>query len=285
MNTLFKYLCLVLMAFAPLCAMAQSLPPAVTLVDSGRQVRPVVSSLEVQWGASAMRDTYLAPLRYDGWLVGLSYRRWRAWRWPEWNSRQVFGGRFGIGTDKGEHGDTWVGRLSYDYAAHRQWRPAERLTLMAGPSLGAEVGFDYNLKVASGNNPATARLVAAAGLSTAVVWRYDCRRKPCDVMLEAQVPLLGYALQPEYGASYYETFYLGNTRNLHHFTSLHNRQDLHLRLTTQLPVAVVPWLDNRKGALRVGAEWHIDTMRLNHVNTRLSYFSLVVGWTWSSVFL
>lgn len=241
--------------------------------------RPVIGVVEFQYGLGQVRNTYLTPLRYDGWATGATYQRWRQWRYRNWMSRQQLSLHLTFGTDAGQHGETWAGRLTYHYAALYQWHPMSRLTLMLGPSLGAGVGFDVNLKMTAGNNPATARVVGDVGAQGVAVWHYLWSRQPCRAMFEVHTPLLGYALQPEYGASYYETFLLQNTHNEHHFTAPHVRQDLDLRLTTHIPVAVVPWLRRRQATLHVGAAWHIETMRLNDVTTRYSQASLLVGWT------
>lgn len=97
-------------------------------------------------------------------------------------------------------------------------------------------------------------------------------------MLQAQLPLMGAAFTPEYGASYYETFLLQTTDNNAHFTSLHNQQDLDLRLTTDVPLSVLykPW----ETVVRLGVGYHIETMKINDITTRCSSFEFVVGWVY-----
>lgn len=244
-----------------------------------RRGRPVTSSLELHLGAASVRNSYLAPLLYSGPVLGLGYERRRDWCRSPWMSQQRLDGQFAMGEDQGAHSEDWSGRLRYLYAAHYQWRDlADGFTLMAGTSLGTELGFDYNLKTASGNNPATAHVVVNAGLSLMGTYHYVLFGRHSLASLQLQAPLLGYALMPEYGASYYETFYLKNTQNLHHFTSLHNQQDLDVRLTTDIPVSV-----HHGGALRLGVAWHIETMDINQTIHRFSSFEAVVGWTFQCV--
>lgn len=241
--------------------------------------RPVSSSLEFHGGSASVRNSYLAPLLYSGMDLGISYERQRDWRYSPWMSLQRLDGQFTMGEDQGPHSENWSGRFRYRYAAHYQWRDfSDNLVLMAGPYLGAEVGFDYNLKMAAGNNPATARAAVNAGLSLMGTYHYELFRRQSVVSLQLQAPLLGYALMPEYGASYFETFYLGNTQHLHHFSSLHNQQDLDLRLTTDIPVS-----PHRGGALRLGVAWHIETMDINQTINRFSSLEAVVGWTFQCV--
>ncbi len=240
-------------------------------------LRPITSSFEVHLGSASVRNTYLAPLLYTGQDLGLSYERSRRWKDPDWMSLQSLSGQFTMGEDKGSHSESWSGRLRYRYAAHYGW-DLFFLTLMAGPYVGTEVGFDYNLKMAGGNNPATARLAVNAGLSLMVATHYRLFGRMSQANLLLQAPLLGYALMPEYGASYYESFYLNNVEHMHHFTSLHNQQDLDLRLTTDVPL-----LPTRGGDLRLGVAYHIETMKINQTTTRLSSIEAIVGWTFQSL--
>lgn len=242
-------------------------------------VRPVMSIIKAGVGGVSVRDTYLTPQLYSGENLSVQYERWHAWKHPRWVSQQTIAVRYGMPEDQGKHSEEWVGRLSYRYAAHYRWEHLlwQPLTLMVGPFTGVEAGFDYNLKLASGNNPATAKVVANVGVSAAALCHYQLRRQPCVVMFQMQVPMLGYALQPEYGASYYESFYLQTSGNNHHFTSWHNRQDLDVNLSTDMALSAIPFMRNNGNSLRLGVEYHIETMDINEVVTRYSTFEFVVG--------
>lgn len=241
--------------------------------------RPVTNALELQLGSASARDTYLTPQLYSGMNLGLRYDRWHAWKQPQWVSLQSMTAHFGMLEDAGKHSEEWVGRFTYRYAAHYRWNHlwCEPLTVMVGAFSGIEVGFDYNLKMASANNPATAKLAMNTGLSAAGIWHYNLRGKGCSAMLQMQLPLIGFALQPEYGASYYETFYLNTEEDAMCFSSLHNRQDLEVRLTTDLALAAIPWMKDNGNSLRVGVGYQIQTMDVNRVVTRYSSFDFVIG--------
>lgn len=242
-------------------------------------VRPVKNAIELKLGRGSARDTYLTPQLYSGLNLGAEYERWHAWKNPRWTSQQRLSAHFGMLEDKGHHSEEWVGRFGYRYAAHYRWDHLwlEPLTLLVGAFAGVEAGFDYNLKLAGGNNPATAKVAANMGLSAAGVWHYQLRGQACSAMLQLQLPLMGYALQPEYGASYYETFYLETAGHAHHFTSLHNRQDLDVRLTTDVAISAIPWMRHNGNSLRLGMGYRIETMDINQVVTRYSSFDFVIG--------
>lgn len=261
-----------------LCALL-SVYIAVAQETDDEAPRPITNVLQLQLGNVSARDTYITPQLYSGINLGVQYERWHAWKNPQWVSEQTVVARFGMPEDRGGHSSEWVGRFGYRYAAHHRWEQVlwEPLTLMAGAFAGVEGGFDYNLKMAGSNNPATAKIAVNTGISAVAVWHYYIARKTSSAMLQLQIPLFGYALQPEYGASYYETFYLGTAGNAHHFTSLHNRQDFDVRLTTDLALSTIPWIENNGNSVRLGFGYHIETMDVNKVVSRYSTCEFIIG--------
>lgn len=239
--------------------------------------RPVMSSVEVRLGAASVRNTYLAPLLYNGPDLGLTHERLHRWKAPAWMSLQSLSGQMAMAEDRGAHSEQLSVRLRYRYGALCSF-DIPRLTLMAGPYAGLDLGFDYNLKMGGSNNPATARVTANAGLQLMAAMPYRLWGRSCLASAQLQAPVVGYAMMPEYGASYYESFYLSHTEGLHHFTSLHNQQDLDLKLTTDVPMRLKGYR-----ALRLGLGYHIETMQINRITTRFSSFEVIFGWTFQSI--
>lgn len=251
--------------------------------------RPVAQSLMMGLGGGDVRNSYLTPLLYSSegsgnMDLGLHYERIRVWRNLRWTNLQRIDAEWLMAEDRNHNSAQWAGRVRYRYAVQRQLLDkASRLSLSVGPMAGADLGFDYNLKMASANNPAAVRATVNAGASAEARYHYSIRKRTCFVSLSVQAPLLGAAVVPEYGASYYETFYLNNTDQRVHFTSLHNQQDLDVRLTTDIPFAVIPHMTRFGSSLRVGLDYHIETMDINHIVTRQSSLQFVVGWVWWSL--
>ncbi len=243
--------------------------------------RPVTASLSLGIGRGKVRDTYLTPLLYQGTALDLHFDRSRVMRGCKWSNLQMADLSFTDGDDTASGlTSAYALRLRYSFAMHKYWHfPSANTSLEVGPYFGLDFGGNYNLRIANGNNPATLRLAEGFGLSAAATWVYWPFGHPCPVNFTVQMPLIGTAFVPEYGASYYETFYLETAPNETTFTSLHNRQDLTLRLTTDVPFAVIPWLHNGS-SLRLGLGYHIETMDINDIVTRYSTFQLVVGWSW-----
>jgi hypothetical protein len=135
--------------------------------------------------------------------------------------------------------------------------------------------------MASSNNPATARITTNLGAAGAVSYKFQTPwAHGMKVMLQAHAPLLGMGFCPEYGASYYETFYLDSSDNILHFTSLHNQQDVDVQLAVDFPLAIIPWFRSFDSVLRLGGSYHIETMDINDITTRYSSFEFVIGWVY-----
>ena len=258
--------------------------------------RPVTNILSLRIGQGKMRDTYLTPLLYSGGSISLEGQRWRMHRNPVWTSWQQADIMFSTGEDHGHNSEAWTGRLRYRYGILRRWseslsnlsnpsNPSETFgspwSFYLGPYAGIDLGFDYNLKMASSNNPATARITTNLGAAGAVSYKFQSPwAQGMKVMLQAHAPLLGMGFCPEYGASYYETFYLNTSGNILHFTSLHNQQDVDVQLAVDFPLAIIPWFRSFDSVLRLGGSYHIETMDINDITTRYSSFEFVIGWVY-----
>lgn len=243
--------------------------------------RPIASTLMMGIGQGKVRNTYLTNLLYTGTSLDVRYERTRHMRTPQWDNHQWLDVDLMYAAhDNGSNSAMHAGRIRYRYGMHKQMFEKTPFSVSLGWVAGADLGFDYNLKMASGNNPATVRATFNGGISAKSSYQYKLRKQPCHVDLQVQVPLLGAALVPEYGASYYETFYLNHTNRDVHFTSLHNQQDLDVRLTTDIPFSVIPHMTRFATDLRAGVVYHIETMDVNHIVSRQSTFQFVLGWTW-----
>ena len=61
-----------------------------TQSDSAATVlRPVFAAYTVEWGSSHLTDTYLTPLKYDGWHAAFDYQRYQAMKFAprDWTMR------------------------------------------------------------------------------------------------------------------------------------------------------------------------------------------------------
>lgn len=269
---------LTLCSLLSLTAVAQS---STDYVETVRALRPITVATTLRYGTGQVRNTYLTPLLYEGTSLGVGLQRVRRMGSLRWISWQQLDLSFTQGIDRGDHSDEWAGRLRYRYGALRATEsgPRRGFTFAMGPYLGLDAGADYNLKMAGSNNPAAARAAANLGLSALTAYRITTGNATgTRFSLQLSGPVAGVALQPEYGSSYYETFYLANTRNDVHLTLPTTQQDLDAQFYADLPLAILPMWRRSDAVIRLGAAYHIETMSLNDVTTRHSTFEFVLGW-------
>lgn len=253
-------------------------------------VRPVTSSLMLGIGGSTVHDTYLTNQLYKGNSFAVAYERNRLRSKMKWDSDQWLDCSMADTQDEASESNSMFSfRLRYHYAMHRVWRFGLREgghqpkhLVFAGPYASINIGANYSLSMGSGNNPVNMHLSNNFGLSAGYQWNYFIRQRPSNLRFQVQLPVIGAAFSPEYAASYYETFLVSDKGGRTYSTSFHNQQDLDVRLTTDIPVSIIPLprLQRFGSSLRVGVQYHIETQDINHLITRYSYFQAVVGWTW-----
>lgn len=252
--------------------------------------RPVTSSLMLGIGGATVHDTYLTNQLYKGNSFAVAYERNRLRSKMKWDSDQWLDCSLADTRDEASESNSMMSfRLRYHYAMHRVWKFGLRdwmhqptHVVFAGPYASINIGANYSLSMGSGNNPANMHLSNNFGLSAGYQWNYFIRQRPSNLRFQVQLPVIGAAFSPEYAASYYETFLVSDKGGRTYSTSFHNQQDLDVRLTTDIPVSIIPLprLQRFGSSLRVGVQYHIETQDINHLITRYSYFQAVVGWTW-----
>ena len=252
--------------------------------------RPVTSSLMLGIGGSTVHDTYLTNQLYKGNSFAVAYERNRLRSKMKWDSDQWLDCSVADTRDEASESNSMFSfRLRYHYAMHRVWRFGLRdwmhqpkHLVFVGPYASINIGANYSLSMGSGNNPANMHLSNNFGLSAGYQWNYFIRQRPSNLRFQVQLPVIGAAFSPEYAASYYETFLVSDKGGRTYSTSFHNQQDLDVRLTTDIPVSIIPLprLQRFGSSLRVGVQYHIETQDINHLITRYSYFQAGVGWTW-----
>lgn len=245
--------------------------------DSAAVVRPVFAAYTLEFGSAHLADTYLTPLKYDGWHAAFDYQRYQAMRFaPEdWSMRL----HLGLGLDKTDNparnATMWGLMLSADWGMMRKFRPfAADLTLAAGASTGIEAGCLYNAR--NGNNPASAKAAWTVNLTGFASYRTKIGRLPVTVTYQPTLPVAGVFFAPDYGELYYE-IYLGDHSGLVHGAWWGN----YFKLDNSLAA------DFHFGAtnLRVGYHGAIFSSKVNHVVTHIytHAFTIGVSGEWLSV--
>ena len=142
-----------------------------------------------------------------------------------------------------------TGMMDYGYTQYHifpLWGDKKRISLFVGPQAQLRIGGIYNLR--NSNNPAQLKLGINLAASAIVKYSFSSRNTPMSIRLQADTPLFGMVFGPDYGQSYYEIFYLGQSKGCVHATSLHNNLSLRSRLyyDIELPPCTLrfTWLED-----------------------------------------
>ena len=226
------------------------------------------SVLMVEGGYASVHDSYLTPITYDGFDLGLGLEVMRPIRDGKWLWQLNVGADYNYVENPAQNNDLHklMGDISFDM--QRCWRGVfhPKLNFAAGPMAQVRAGIVYD--EVNSNNPVTVRALAAVG-ATGMAW-FNTRlgRKPLTLRYQAQLPALGTFFAPEYDESYYE-IYLGNHRNLAHLAWWGNRLDMTHYLGADLQLG--------KTTLRVGYRTRLEHWTVNHLHVHDFSHALVLG--------
>lgn len=186
-------------------------------------------------GATNLLDTYLSPLSYKGGHVVLLDERFvpTTATSERWFTQSLFS-LHGDYTLAAQGRGLTVGGMAdyshtYYYVVPLLSPQRRKFRLFVGPQGQLRTGGIYNLR--NSNNPAQLKLGVNLAVSVMTKYAFTLWDTPMNVRLQTDLPLLGAAFGPDYGQSYYEIFYLGQSEGCVHLTSLHNNLSLRTKLS------------------------------------------------------
>lgn len=243
---------------------------SMTVGAAGPVLRPVISAYSVEYGAAHAADTYLTPLRYKGWHLGLGYERMQAMGFdPErWIMQLGVRGVTDRMQNPARNATMWNFEFDGRWAMMRRWRDVltPGLTLAVGPGTQVRAGALWLSR--NGNNPASAK--GAWTVDAAAMAAYNMRigRLPLTVRYECTLPVGGVFFAPEYGELYYE-LWLGNHSGVVSgaFWNKYFRLDNYLTVDVRLRGTVV----------RLGYRADIISTKAHDVVSRRITHALTVG--------
>lgn len=240
-------------------------------------LRPVTSIYGFSAGSSHLTDTYLSPMKYSGWTVGLSYERWQALKGhPEDWAVNL---KFALRTDKAENSPRnatmWNFDLNMSWSMFRKFRlPFYGIVAGAGGRATLNLGCLYTSR--NGNNPASAKGSLTIDATAYIAKRLLVHGKTLDLRYSTGLPLIGAFFSPDYGELYYE-IWLGNHSGLAHCAWPGNffRWDNH--------ISVGMYCGNT--LLSLGYRCNVFSSKINHITTNIISHALVfgVGGDWISL--
>ena len=196
-------LALAAMLAAPLSSTAQE------TADSVVSGRITTAAYMVGVGRTRVLDTYLSQEHFAGpgftFLASIERQR----PGSRWLTAMQHQANIALTDDRAAQASELEGSYNFYWGRYYSWRLlSDRLTLMAGGMVDANIGFIYN--TSNGNNPAQARLHLNIMPSAAASYKFCVGRRRVALRCEVQLPLVGVMFSPNYGQSYYELFSRGD---------------------------------------------------------------------------
>lgn len=239
-------------------------------------MRPVNSSWMLGAGSAHMVDTYLTPLKYDGWNMSLVYQRSQAMKFSPGRWMQSL--TVGLEVDRTENP---ARNASMYFAGLRgswgmMWRHGLPfgLTAAVGPQVRGDIGVVYSNR--NGNNPASVKADITIGLQGRLSRTFTLGRMPVTLGWQSELPVTGAFFSPEYDELYYE-IYLGNHTGLAHAAWWGNFFRWDNLVTADFDFSAT--------RLRLGFQSGVLSTKVNNITSRIYNFSFVIGVTtdWFSI--
>lgn len=239
-------------------------------------LRPVTSSWMLSAGSAHMVDTYLTPLKYDGWGVSLDYERSQAMKFDpaRWTQRLTVALDFDDTDNPARNASMLYAGLSATWGMQRGFDLPYGIRAGVGPQARGDIGMVYSHR--NSNNPASVKADITVGAEGSLSWTTRLGRMPVTLCYQTAVPLTGVFFSPQYDELYYE-IYLGNHTGLAHAAWWGN----YFRWDNQLTAD----LDFSATRLRVGFRSDLLSTRVNNITSRVCTFAFIIGVTtdWFSI--
>jgi len=221
-------------------------------------------------GTSHVKDTYLSPFNYSGWGVRILNERMKMIGSGngDFSRQQIINVDISSTKNPAENVNDFGAFVDYSLGYHYRLDVVPGFSVLTGASAHLLGGFIYNTR--NGNNPLSAKIDLDLGLSLITLWNFRIKKLPLTLRYQAELPFAGVFFSPEYGASYYEMFNLGNLSDVVAFNSFHNKFALRNYLTVDIPLYSF--------TLRLGylnSLYYSDT---KNIKTHVISNSFMIGW-------
>jgi hypothetical protein len=239
---------------------------------------PINESILFGGGGNVVSESALTPgssIPYAGSGIRLAAERFRL-RTPDshYSTQALLLASIALTTNPAGSASEVAASVLSITALHRRFRPTPMWDILAGPSL--HLAFDNVFNTRDSNNPDVFRISLALSPSVLSLYRFRLFNHPFLLRTQLEAPLLGAALAPPYGQSYYELYALGNAHRLVAFTAPHNRRSLVALLSLDFPAGPL--------ILRLAAAGQFDRYRLHALRSHHDQYSLFIGFVRESFF-
>lgn len=233
---------------------------------SGTASRYRVTATTFGIGSQNILDTYLTPLQYKGPEISIARETVRRTRFNDKINVQNFF-RINAAATKKSGNTMYSGLMTWNYGLHYNCFELPNFKVLAGGLADLNGGVVYNQR--NSNNPASAKAYLDIDFSAMAIYRLKLKNYNMTFRYQLNLPVAGIMFAPEYGASYYEMFYLGHNNGIFRFTSFHNHPSLRQMFTIDFPVRYV--------TMRAGYYCDISQAKVNNIKTHTYSHSFMIG--------
>lgn len=231
-------------------------------------LRPVWSAYTINIGSAHIADTYLSPIKYDGWSAGFDYSRLQAMKFnPEhWLMQLNLNINVSCSQNQAKNTDVWYAGLNFSWGMIHRWKLPYGLSAGVGGSALIDLGCLYLNR--NGNNPASAKATATLNVTGYLTYNTRVWNLPVTLRYQPTLPVIGAFFSPDYNELYYE-IYLGNHSGLAHCAWWGNYFRLDNLLTADLHFGAT--------SLRLGYSANFNSTKINHIVTHHYTHRAVIG--------
>lgn len=222
----------------------------------------------IGFGSSHVKDTYLSPFNYSGWGLRILNERIKNLDKGHFSRQQIINVDISSTKNPAENVTDFGAFVDYTLGYHYRFHAAPSFRILAGASGHLMGGFLYNTR--NGNNPLSAKVDIDLNLSVLMLWNVRVKRHQLTFRYQADMPFVGAFFAPDYGASYYEMFNVGNLTDVIAFNSFHNKFAMRNYLTLDIPLS--------RSILRVGYLNSIYKTDVKEIQSHVISHSFMIGW-------
>ncbi|MDR1403294.1 MAG: DUF3316 domain-containing protein [Tannerellaceae bacterium] len=221
-------------------------------------------------GTSHVKDTYLSPFNYSGWGLRILNERMKITGLgrDNFSRQQIINVDISSTKNPAENVNDFAAFADYALGYHYRLDVVPGFRVLTGMSAHLSGGFIYNIR--NGNNPLSAKIDVDGGFSLITLWNFRMNKLSFTLRYQGELPLAGVFFSPEYGASYYEMFNVGNLSDVLAFNSFHNKFALKNYVTLDIPV--------ESFTIRLGYLNSLYYSDAKSIQTRIISNSFMIGW-------
>lgn len=222
----------------------------------------------IGFGTSHIKDTYLSPFNYSGWGMRILNERMKIIGNGKFSRQQIINVDISFTNNPAENINDFGAFVDYSMAYHYRINASKNVRVLTGLSAHILGGFIYNTR--NGNNPLSAKIDIDLGASLVGIWNFRIKDNPLTLRYQAEVPFAGIFFAPEYGASYYEMFNVGNLSDVIKFNSFQNKFAIKNYVTLDIPVSSF--------TVRVGYLNSLYYSDIRSIKSHIISNSFMIGW-------